>query len=225
MKIVLWVALVTMAAGCAKDSVGQNTRGTLEAGVVVDFENMKVGHKPAGFAMATTGPGSAGEWFVREDATAAKGKKVLVQLSQEATSGRFPVCVLEDLEAADVSVAVAFKPISGRVDQAAGIVVRYRDKDNYYLARANALEDNVRFYKVEEGRRRQLAGVDGMKAPKAGDWHSLNLKAAGKKFEVGMDGRKLFEVTDETFKEAGGVGLWTKGDSVTEFDDFRVVVK
>ncbi len=224
MKIVLWVALVTMAAGCAKDSVGQNTRGTLEAGVVVDFENMKVGHKPAGFAMATTGPGSAGEWFVREDATAAKGKKVLVQLSQEATSGRFPVCVLEDLEAADVSVTVAFKPISGRVDQAAGIVVRYRDKENYYVAKADGLEGNVELYKVEGGKQKQLGGVERVMPPGVGTWHTLTLKAVGRDLEVRMDGKMLIQTADDSLKEAGRVGLWTKGDSVTEFDDLRVSV-
>ena len=222
MQWMLWVGAIGIVAGCAS-GLGQNTKGVREAGVVVDFEKMKVGQKPEGFEMATTGPGAGGEWFVREDATSPKGKRVLVQLNADPTNGRYPVCILEDVKAKDVAVTVAFRAISGKVDQAAGIVVRYKDKDNYYVARANGLEDNVRLYKVEGGKRQQFAGLDGVKAPGAGTWHTLSLKVAGNQFEVGMDGKKLFEATDDTMKESGRVGVWTKADSVTEFDDLRIV--
>ena len=222
MKWMLWVGAIGIVAGCAS-GLGQNTKGVREAGVVVDFEKMKVGQKPEGFEMATTGPGAAGEWFVRADATAPKGKQVLVQLNADPTNGRYPVCIWEDVKAKDVGVTVAFRPISGKVDQAAGIVVRYKDPDNYYVARANGLEDNVRLYKVEGGKRKQLGGVDKVMSPGAGTWHRLSLKVSGRKLEVGMDGKTLIETTDETFKDAGRVGVWTKADSVTEFDDLRIV--
>jgi hypothetical protein len=222
MRRLAWVVVAGMAVGCVA-GLGQSSKGVREAGVVVDFEKMKAGQKPEGFEMAVSGPGAAGEWFVREDPSAPKGRKVLVQLNADPTNARYPLCILEDLKARDVDVTVAFKPIAGKVDQAAGIVVRYTDKDNYYIARANGLEDNVRLYKVEDGNRKQFAGLEKVTPPAAGTWHTLSLKVAGNKFEVGMDGKKLFEATDETFKEAGKVGLWTKADSVTEFDDLRVV--
>ncbi|MGE5609022.1 MAG: family 16 glycoside hydrolase [Bacillota bacterium] len=192
-----------------------------EKTVVIGFEDQPVGKMPADFTAAVTPPGPAGAWVVREDATAPEGKKVLVQESTDPTNGRYPLCIYDKLMAKDVEVRVKFRPVSGKVDQAAGIVVRYQDKNNYYIARANGLEDNVRLYKVENGKRKQFAGVD-VKAPAAGQWHVLTLKANGSKFEVGMDGKKLFEAEDATFKEAGKVGVWTKADSVMEFDEIDI---
>jgi hypothetical protein len=125
--------------------------------------------------------------------------------------------VLKGFEARDVEVRVRFKPVSGKVDQAAGLVVRLRDPDNYYIARANALEDNVRLYKVVDGKRQQSAGVDA-KVP-AGKWQELGLRVVGDRLTVSLDGKELFSVTDRTFAEAGRVGLWTKADSLTHFDD------
>ena len=224
MKWAMSIGILAILAGCGNGGgLGQSSKGIREAGVIVDFEKMKLGQAPEGFEEAQTGPGARGEWFVREDASAPKGRKVLVQLSTDPTSGRFPLCIFQDLSAKDVQVSVAFKPVAGKVDQAAGIVVRYKDANNYYVARANGLEDNVRLYKVEGGNRKQFAGVEKVAAPATGSWHSLSLKVVGNKFEVAMDGKKLFEATDDTFKDAGRVGLWTKADSVTEFDDLRVV--
>ena len=120
----------------------------------------------------------------------------------------------------EVDASVKFKPVSGKVDQSGGLVLRYKDANNYYIARANALEDNVRLYKVEGGKRKQFADKDIKVA--GGVWHSLKLEAKGTHFKVSMDDKLLFEADDETFKEAGKVGLWTKADSVTLFDDFTV---
>jgi hypothetical protein len=153
-------------------------------------------------------------------------------MDQDATSYRFPVCVLDGVSARDLDLSVWFKPMSGTQDQAAGLVWRYRDKDNYYVARANALEGNVVLYKVEGGKRTDLkprgAGflAYGKKAEvEAGTWGLLRVSVRGDLFTVHLGGDKLFEVQDQTFSGAGGVGLWTKADSVTWFDDLRVDVQ
>jgi hypothetical protein len=121
--------------------------------IIVDFETATVGELPAGFSTAVTGGGGSGEWRVVEDVTAPSGGKVLAQTSTDQTTSRFRLCIYDRLAAKDVEVSVTFKPVSGTVDQAAGLVARCRDRDNYYVVRANALEDNVRLYKVERGTR------------------------------------------------------------------------
>jgi hypothetical protein len=137
--------------------------------------------------------------------------------------------VYDDLTATDVDVSVRFKPVSGKVDRGAGIVWRYQDENNYYVVRANALEDNVVAYKVENGKRSNI-GVKGAgsaygvkTAIPSGQWSNLRVVADGDLFEIYSNGRKLFEVEDATFAEAGRVGLWTKADSVTHFDDLTIV--
>jgi hypothetical protein len=129
------------------------------------------------------------------------------------------VCVYERLPARDVAVSVRFKAVSGKVDQAGGVVVRYQDKDNYYIVRANALEDNVRLYKVEKGKRIQIADLDTKVAP--GQWHTLSLAAQGNRLVATFDGQRL-EAEDATFSRPGLAGLWTKADSVTYFDELRI---
>ena len=147
--------------------------------------------------------------------------KVLAQADPDSTRSRFPVAVLSDVTSADVDLSVRFKPISGRVDQAAGLVWRYRNQDNYYIVRANALEDNIVLYKVEGGKRISLApkgtpsrtyGVR-HKVPKAA-WCTLTVSFHGPRFEVFFDGGKIMELEDATFTTAGKSGLWTKADSV-----------
>ena len=132
----------------------------------------------------------------------------------------------------DVEVSVKFKPVSGKVDKAAGVVLRYRDENTYYIARANANEDNVVLYKVEGGKRISLApkgtpsntyGVK-HKVP-AGAWSTLRVTFRGSLFTVYINDEKLFELEDTTFSQAGKVGLWTKADSVTYFDDFTIESK
>jgi hypothetical protein len=194
---------------------------------VLDFEAAAVGDPPAGFSFARTGRGEPGRWEVVAVDGAPSGRRVLAQTSTDATSGRFPLAVVEGFTARDVDLAVRFRPVSGKVDQAAGLVWRYRDADNYYIVRANALEDNVVLYKVENGKRTDLdvrgAGrTYGAKAAVPGDaWTELRVIARGDLFTVYLAGRELFAVEDATFREAGRVGLWTKADSVTRFDDLR----
>ncbi len=192
----------------------------LAAGLTADFERFETNKLPPGFSTGLTGGGGPGEWVIREEATAPQGSMVLSQVSTDKTDYRFPLCIYDALTAKDVEVAVQFKAVSGKVDQAAGLVARFKDPDNYYVVRANALEDNVRLYKVAGGSRKQFAGKS-VKVS-SGAWHALKLEVKGSHFEIWFDGTRLFEADDETFKEAGKVGLWTKADSVTEFDDLKI---
>jgi hypothetical protein len=193
--------------------------GAAEA-ITLDYDASIVGTLPTGFSSAVTGGGGPASWMVVEDVTAPSGGKVLAQTSTDNTSFRFPLCVYDGFTAPDVTVSVRFKPVSGTVDQAAGLVARYRDKDNYYVVRANALEHNVRLYKVERGNRKQFAGAN-VKVP-SGEWQTLTLEIKGTHFRVLFNDALLFEADDGTFKNAGKVGLWTKADSVTYFDDLSV---
>jgi hypothetical protein len=188
--------------------------------VVVDFEKMATGAAPDGFTTGLTGEGKPVHWIVLEDDSAPSGTRALAETSGDATSYRFPLAIFDDVAAKDVDVSVRFKPISGEVDQAAGLMVRVLDTNNYYVARANALEDNVRLYKVVDGDRKQFAGVD--TAVEQGQWQTLGLKAEGDRFEVSLNGDVLFSATDDTFSQDGKVGLWTKADSLTHFDDLAI---
>ena len=186
------------------------------------FEDAPTGAPPPGFSFALTGGGGPVRWVVLEDPSAPAGGKVVAETSQDRTRDRFPLAILDGVEARDVAVSVRFKPVSGTVDQAAGLVVRLRDPRNYYIARANALENNVRLYRVVDGRRAQFAGVD-VQVPRD-RWQTLGLRVEGDRFAVALDGRKLFTATDRTFADAGRVGLWTKADSLTHFDGLEVEV-
>ena len=196
-----------------------------------DFNNDKVGEVPSGFSTALTGRGRPGKWVVMKDDGSPNQGNVLAQTDADRTDYRFPVCVYDSLAATDVDISVRFKPVSGRVDQGAGIFWRYQDKDNYYIVRANALEGNVVLYKVQNGKRTDLPLVGkgrtyGMKDKvPSGEWGTLRVVARGNHFEVYHNGKKLYEVEDETFKQAGKIGLWTKADSVIYFDDLTVTVQ
>ena len=198
---------------------------------VIGFDDQKPGELPQGFSCALTGQGRPGEWRVTRDESAVGGPHVLTQSDPDATSYRFPVCVLDAVSATDVDVSARFKPVSGAKDQAAGIVWRYRDANNYYVVRANALEDNVVLYKVEHGRRTDLdpkgSGLFayGKKVDvPSGAWSTLRVAASGSLFAVSLNGQALFEVEDATFTGPGRVGVWTKADSVTQFDDLTISV-
>jgi hypothetical protein len=181
-----------------------------------DFEGMAAGRPPPGFTFGLTGGGPPPRWVVLDDPSSPAGPRVLAETSRDRTDTRFPHAVLDGFEARDVAVAVRFRPMEGRVDQAAGLVVRYRDARNYYVARANALEDNVRLYRVVDGRRVQFAGIDAH-VPRD-RWQALGLTVRGDRFEVSLEGRVLFAAADRTFAGRGRVGVWTKADSLTHFD-------
>jgi hypothetical protein len=194
----------------------------------VDFSDDVVGRAPKGFSFGhTANVGAPGKWVVQAEGT----DKFLIQTDADSTRARFPVAVLTDITAADVDLAVRFKPVSGRIDQAGGLVWRYRDQDNYYIVRANALEGNVVLYKVDGGKRTDLPlKGEGRTYGKtadvpSGQWSTLRVVANGRVFEVYFNGTKLYEVEDGTFTQPGKLGVWTKADSVTQFDDLTVVTK
>jgi hypothetical protein len=184
-----------------------------------DFESDAVGQPPPGFEFGRTGQGTEGKWVVRVE-KGGTTNHVLLQESADRTDYRFPVAVLKDGTYKDVALSVRARPLTGEVDQGFGLVWRYQDANNYYITRCNALEDNCRIYHVVKGSRRQFGGQN-IKVGKNA-WHSLKLEATGNHFVVTYDGNKFYDGTDDTFKEAGKVGLWTKADSVIEFDDFTV---
>lgn len=186
----------------------------------IDFEGTAVGQLPVGITTALTGAGGPVKWAVVDDPTAPAGPKVLAQTSADRTDHRFPLAIFGTPVAADVDVAVRFKPVGGEVDRAAGIAVRLTDRNNYYVVRANALEDNVRLYRMVGGQRVQFAGAN-TKVP-SDKWQELRLTARGNRFEVFLDGKSLYSATDTTFAAAGRVALWTKADSVTYFDDLTI---
>jgi hypothetical protein len=191
-------------------------RNAVSEDYTVDLRSAHDGNLPDGFVPALTGRGGPAVWAVRDDPT-APGGKVLAQTSAEPTDYRFPLLIDRNLSAKNVVLTVRFKPVSGRVDRAAGLVARLEDKDNYYVVRANALEDNIRLYKVVKGERRQFAGVNAKIV--SGQWQELGLKLDGNQFEVSFNGDAIFTARDDTFTRPGNIGLWTKADSVTYFTD------
>ncbi|MGH7949830.1 MAG: hypothetical protein ACREQF_11430 [Candidatus Binataceae bacterium] len=185
-----------------------------------NFDSDAAGALPTGFMFARTGSGREGRWVVRADPSAPSGGNILAQLDTDDTDYRFPLAVTTDQFPADLSLTVKCKAVSGSVDQACGLVFRYLDADNYYVVRANALEDNVRLYYVKGGKRKQFASWSGKVAN--GVWHQLRVDAKANEFQVFWDGADVLQGRDGTFKSGGHVGVWTKADSVTYFDDLAV---
>ncbi len=179
----------------------------------VNFDNMELRKPPANWTATKTGTGEA-KWAVVADDSAPSKPNVLKQ-SGEAT---YPVCIKDDSRIKDGFVEVKFKPVSGKEDQAGGVIWRCQDADNYYIARANALEDNVTIYHTIKGKRVSFKNVNEKVA--SGVWHTLRVDFEGSKFTVTFDGKKVIEASDDSFHDAGKVGVWTKADSVTLFDDF-----
>jgi hypothetical protein len=202
--------------GAAQPSRGA---GGSAAPLTIDAANMEPGALPDVFGSAKTGKGVPAEWKVVPDAS-AEGGKALAQVSTDRTDYRFPLAIYKPLSAKDVEATVHCKPVAGKVDQACGVAVRLTSPDDYYIARANALEDNVRFYRVVKGKREQIQGANLKVA--SNQWHTLGLRAEGDRFTVSFDGKELFSATDKTFAGPGSVALWTKADSVTHFDRISI---
>ncbi len=199
MKALLLTSLAVIAASSSADTV--------------NFDKFKTGAAPPGWTATQTGSGSA-KWSVEKDESTPSKPNVLKQ-SGKAT---FPICIKNDTNLKDGFVEVKFKPIAGKEDQAGGVIWRVQDANNYYIARANALEDNVTIYHTINGKRVAFKNINTKVT--SGVWHTLRVNFAGNKFTVTFDGNKVIEATDESFANAGKVGVWTKADSVTLFDDF-----
>jgi len=192
---------------------------------VVQFAKADAGKLPKGWKAAQTGLGEGSVWKVVPDATApSKSGHVLAQLAQ-GPDALFNLCVAEDTRYQDLELSVAVKSIQGKEDQGGGVVWRYRDADNYYICRMNPLEENFRVYKIVAGKRMSLATTKNDIKEAAGVWHTLKIAMTGNQIECYLNGKKHLEAKDDTFKDAGKVGLWTKADAQTHFDNFTVVGK
>ena len=187
----------------------------------VGFDDAQPGKLPPHWTGTLTGTGAA-KWSIEQEDSAPSTPNVMKQSGE----GTYPICIKDDTSLKDGFVEVKFKPLSGKEDQAGGLIWRVKDKNNYYICRANALEDNVVLYKTVAGKRTTLDivgrkggyGVQEKVAP--AQWHTLRVEFQGHHFKVSFDGKHLFDVEDSTFADAGKVGVWTKADSVTIFDDF-----
>jgi hypothetical protein len=193
-------------------------------GKVINFDTSALGKTPPEWTVAMTNRGRAPRWEVVRDETAPTQPYVFAQTSADRVGDRFPLAILNNVTMRDGEVSVRIKPVSGHDVRAGGVVWHYRDQNNYYLARANAVDKNVQVFKVENGRRIPLVAGVKHEIPTNG-WSILKVSVRGNRFQVYMDHRRILQAWDTTFPTAGGVGLWTVGDSVTYFDDFRVTPK
>lgn len=187
----------------------------------VRFTKDGLGKLPSGWKAAKTGKGEGSVWKIAGDDSAPSKSGFVLAQTAESPRGLFNLCVADDGRFKDVEVQVAFKAVRGKIDQGGGIVWRYQDANNYYVARMNPLEDNYRVYKVVAGKRTQLGTKEDLKIP-AGEWHVLKIKQAGEQIECWLDGKKYLDAKDDTFAKAGKIGLWTKADAQTYFDDLQV---
>jgi hypothetical protein len=168
---------------------------------------------PEGWLCGVTGRG-ASKWAVEADSSAPSKPNVLRQSGR----GTFPWCAKQGVSVTDGFVEVRFKPEQGREDQAGGVVWRFKDADNYYIARGNALENNVSLYYTTRGTRHTIKYVDAPVA--ANQWHTLRVEYQGAQIKVLLDGKQYIQEEDKHISGPGAVGIWTKADSVTAFDDF-----
>ena len=193
------------------------------SGKIVDFDTGPVGRVPTGWTFAVTNRGAAQRWEIRKDQTAPTQPYVLAEVSHTAGE-HCPLAIYDGLTLHDADVSVRIKPVSGREDQAGGVVFRYRDPNNFYLARENALTRNVALFKVENGQSRQITtAVPHDISPNT--WNILKVSVRGYRFQVYLNHHRILQGWDKTFDGWGKVGLWTTSDSVTYFDDFRVYPK
>ncbi len=189
------------------------------------FENIPVGEIPQGWKVEGTNQrGPLATWQVVEEKDAPSGTHVLALIRpNHHFGGTFNLCWTDKIRFKDGEIEVHFKANSGVEDQGGGVIWRAKDKDNYYISRFNPLENNFRIYYVKDGARRMLASAR-IKLP-AHTWHELKITHYGTKICGYLNGKKLLEVKDNTFPDAGGVGLWTKADAATSFDDFEVEIE
>ncbi len=231
MKVLLWVFAFSLFSlntayfrGTDKEKIPVNFPLVVSGGhlqvsahdTLFTFQNDSVGILPPGWTTALTGRGKPCRWEVIDD----HGNKVLAQLSSETPDYRFNLIVNDHLEYKNVEISVRFKGVKGRGDQGGGPVWRYRDANNYYVVRANPLENNFRLYKVVNGNRRMLKSAS--LRIDTGKWYTIKVVMNGNRIICYFNGKKELEAVDDTFSQPGKTGLWTKSDAVTWFDDFRV---
>jgi hypothetical protein len=187
---------------------------------VWNFDKLEVAKTPEGWAIRENNPTKApGKWTVAADPAAPSPPNVL-NLKTENGNATFNLAIIEKVRAGDVDVSVKLRGDVGKEDQGGGLIWRVKDPNNYYICRINPLENNYRVYKVVDGKRKQLQSVD-CETP-TGKWFTVRAVMVGDHITCYVDGKKLLDVKDDTFKEAGMVGLWTKADASSSFDDLTV---
>ncbi len=216
----LMAFVICLMLDCSKAQVQTTTCNTSNESW--SFDDVAVGELPAGWEIDATNPkGPLATWQVVKDDTAPSGGQVLAMTSPNHTfGGAFNLCWTDNVTFLDGEIEVRFKARKGIEDQGGGVIWRAQDKDNYYLARFNPLEDNFRIYFVRDGARKTLAGA--RIALPSGKWHTLKIVQHGNLFEGYLNGEKLLADTDNLFTKPGGVGVWTKADAVTSFDDLSI---
>jgi len=188
---------------------------------VITFDNGPLGKAPPGWTVAMTHHGGPPRWEIRKDQTAPTQPYVLAQVSNDKTNDREPLAILDGINLRDGDVSVRIKPVAGQADRGGGLVWRYRDENNYYEVRADALDKSVAVYKVENGRPVRLGNSARHDIP-SNNWSILKVSARGNRFQIYLDHRRILQGWDATFTGSGKVGVCTEADSVTYFDDFRV---
>ncbi len=209
------ISVVTLSS-CVMVAAADPTTKTMQW----NFEDAAEGALPQSWSSAQTGDGKGCIWKIVGDTTAPHGTKVLAQTS-ESPSHMFNLCVADNTSFQDGDFSMAFKAVKGKVDQGGGLLWRYLDANNYYVARVNPLENNFRLFKVVNGKRSQLATKDGLDFPSE-KWHTMRVQMTGNQIECSLDGKKYLEARDETFSKAGKVGFWTKADAQTYFTALKV---
>jgi hypothetical protein len=193
-------------------------------GKIVNFDTYAPGKTPPGWTVAMTDRGGEPRWEILKDQSAPTQPFVLGQVSRDPARMRLPLAIFQEVSLRDGDVSVRMKPVAGRLDPGGGLVWRYRDENNYYLVRADALANSVSVFKVQDGRRTPLLAGARHQIPMNG-WTILKVSARGPRFQVYLDHRRILEGFDHTFTGPGKTGVSTMSDSVTYFDDFRVYPK
>lgn len=208
---------------CMKPFVLAIAFGLISTGKIIDFDRATLGKMPQGWSAAITNGGSVPRWQVLRDRSAPTQPYVLALASSDKPD-RSPLAILDTIAVRDADVSVRLKPLTGHEAAAGGLVFRYRDANNYYVARANSLDHTVALFKVQNGQSSPVGSGVRHDIP-ANAWSILKVSVRGGKFQVYVNHRRVLQAQDTTFQNTGKVGLWTKGDSVTYFDDFRVYPK
>lgn len=187
------------------------------------FRDDEPGKAPAGWTFSETHPGGApGSWTVVADAAAPTPPNFL-NLTTHNSGSTYNLAIIEGASFKDLDLRVSVRPNTGEEDQGGGVVWRYKDENNYYICRFNPLESNYRVYKVERGRRIQLQSAQ--VSTKAGTWYRVRVVMVGNRMTCFLNDKPMLQVTDDTFAEAGRIGLWTKADASSSFDDLAVYTK
>ncbi len=217
-----WVLLLALVAGgCATDKTHITAIRAHVPKTIFNFDGSKAGTTLDGWSVRETGqPTASATWTVVGDSTAPSKPNVLALTWTEGHGSTFNLAVADNTSFKDLDLRVKVKAVTGKEDQGGGSIWRCKDENNYYICRFNPLEGNYRVYEVVNGRRKQLETAKVETEP--GEWYSVRVTMIEDQITCYLDGKKLLDTTSDTFKDAGTVGLWTKADAATRFDDLVV---